>query len=91
MTKMLKAVRFDEGSGRKEVQISVPDNAYDVLKDYDIDIVDHKIVLKQSSIYLIKDGEDKYSVTFNPNDLNAYGAAFKSLLEQIKEDEKETE
>lgn len=86
MTKQLKAVRFSHPSGRKEVQISVPDTAYDTLKDYDIDIIDHEFTIKQSSIYLIKDGQDKHSITFNPNEKDGYAKAFKYLLEQVKEE-----
>ena len=87
MSKSLKATRQTSGERQiKETTIIVPDSVYDLLKEFDIELIDHRFESEQCSIYLIKDGEDKYSVTFRPFDNSSYANAIKQLVEDIKED-----
>jgi len=89
MSKELKAVRMVSGTRNvKEISIVVPDHVYDLLSPYNIDVIDHKLTVDTCSIYLMKDKEDKYSITFNPHDKNAYAEAIKKLIKQMELEKK---
>ena len=84
MTKELKATRQTIGERLiKETKIIVPEHAYEVLKDFDIEIMDNE---KDCSIYLVKDKEDKHSVTFKPHNNNSYVSAIKELIEKVEKE-----
>ena len=86
MTKELKATRQRVGERLiKETTIIVPDSAYEVLKDFDIEIMDNE---KECSIYLVSDREDKHSVTFKLFDNNSYINAIKELIEKVEKEKK---
>ena len=72
----------------QDVQIKLPDEAGELLKDYSIEIFElsrSPIEWNKMVIYLAKDDKDCFSVTFNPNTLNAFPEAFKKLVGMVIE------
>jgi len=86
MSKVIQVLRKQCGKiGGANISMKVPDSAYDLLKDYKIEIIDYKIQKEETTIFLCKDGEDVDSVTFNPKLPNCFADAMKTITEKLAE------
>jgi len=70
------------GEKFKSISVKLPDEAGEKFKDFAVEIVNipNRGI---TSIFLVKDNEDKYSVTFDTFLKDAFPNGFKALYEKL--------
>jgi len=83
---MIQATHKQFGGKPKPISIKLPEEAYNVLKDYEVDIVEFDMnINKFAMIYVSKDKQDLACAKVNLRLLNSFKEGFKQIFEELEQ------